>query len=73
VARRAWKEVLRPVFERHEVQYAEVPDDKQAAQSFRIDRRWFRGAEVDRLSLEEARENCRNLGGLDNGGGTGVE
>jgi len=50
------EEVGRPVFERHEVQYAEVPDDKQAAQFFRIDRRWFRGAEVDRLSLEEARE-----------------
>jgi hypothetical protein len=50
------EEVGRPVFERHEVQYAEVPDDKQAARSFRIDRRWFHGAEVDRLSLEEARE-----------------
>jgi hypothetical protein len=50
------EEVGRPVFERHEVLYAEVPDDKQAAQSFRIGRRWFRGADVDRLSLEEARE-----------------
>jgi DNA-binding PadR family transcriptional regulator len=51
------EEVGRPVFERHEIQYTEIPlDDKQAAQSFRIDGRWFRGAEVDRLSLEEARE-----------------
>ena len=50
------EEVGRPVFERHEVQYAEVPGDKHAAQSFRIEGRWFRGAEVDRLSLEEARE-----------------
>ena len=48
--------VGRPVFERHEVQYNERRDDKQAAQSFRIEGAWFRGAEVDRLSLEEARK-----------------
>jgi hypothetical protein len=50
------EEVGRPVFERHEVQYVEVRDYRQAAETFRIEGRWFRGAEVDRLSLEEARE-----------------
>ena len=50
------EEVGRPVFERHEVQYTERPDDEQTAESFRIEGAWFRGAEVDRLSLEEARK-----------------
>ena len=46
--------VAKPIFERHEIQYRERCDDRQTAASFRND--WFRGAEVDRLSLEEARE-----------------
>jgi hypothetical protein len=50
------EEVGRPVFERHGVQYTERRDDRQTAESFRIERSWLRGAEVDRLSLEEARE-----------------
>jgi hypothetical protein len=50
------EEVGRPVFERHEVRYTERRDDKQTAESFRIEGSWLRGAEVDRLSLEEARE-----------------
>jgi hypothetical protein len=50
------EEVGRPVFERHEVQYTERRDDKQTTESFRIEGSWLRGAEVDRLSLEEARE-----------------
>jgi hypothetical protein len=49
-------EVAKPVFERREIQYRERRDDKQTAESFRIDGSWLRGAEVDRLSLEEARE-----------------
>jgi hypothetical protein len=47
-------EVATPVFERHEVQYKERRDDKPS--SFRKKGSWFRGAEVDQLSLEEARE-----------------
>src|SRR5260221_11042334 len=47
-------EVAGPVFERHEVQYKERRDDKPS--SFRKKGSWFRGAEVDQLSLEEARE-----------------
>jgi hypothetical protein len=47
-------EVARPVFERHEVQCKERCDDKPS--SFRKNMSWFRGAEVDQLSLEEARE-----------------
>jgi len=47
-------EVARPVFERHEVQYKERRDDKPS--SFRKKGSWFRGAEVDQLSLDEARE-----------------
>ena len=47
-------EVATPVFERHEVQYKERRDDKPS--SFRKNMSWFRGAEVDQLSLEEARE-----------------
>jgi hypothetical protein len=47
-------EVARPVFERHEGQCKERRDDKPS--SFRKNMSWFRGAEVDQLSLEEARE-----------------
>jgi hypothetical protein len=47
-------EVAKPVFERHEVQYSERRDDRQTA--FRKEGAWFRGAEVDQLSSEEARE-----------------
>ena len=54
-------EVIRPVFERHEVQYTERPADKQIGESFRIEGSWFRGAEVDRLSLEEAREIAETM------------
>jgi hypothetical protein len=50
------KEVAKPVFERHEVQYTERRGQKQTAKSFRAEGSWLRGAEVDRLSLEEARE-----------------
>src|SRR5260221_13189605 len=49
------EEVGKPVFERHEIPYTERRDDKQATESFRSEGRWLRGAEVDRLSLEEAR------------------
>jgi hypothetical protein len=48
------EEVAKPVFERHEIQYRERRGDRET--SFRIDGSWFRGAEVDRLSLEEAQE-----------------
>jgi len=47
-------EVAKPIFERHEVQYKERRDDMPT--SFRKEEGWFRGAEVDRLSLEEAQE-----------------
>ena len=47
-------EVAKPVFEKHEVQYKERRDDRPT--SFRREGSWFRGAEVDLLSLEEARE-----------------
>jgi hypothetical protein len=47
-------EVATPVFERHEIQYKERRDDKPS--SFRKKGSWFRGVEVDQLSLEEARE-----------------
>src|SRR5262249_36067956 len=46
-------EVAKPVFERHEVQYRERRDDRPT--SFQKEGSWLRGAEVDRLSLEEAR------------------
>ena len=49
------EEVAKPVFERHEIPYTERRDDKQTTESFRSEGRWLRGAEVDRLSLEEAR------------------
>jgi len=47
-------EVAKPIFEKHEVQHEERHDDRPA--SFRKEGSWYRGAEVDRLSLEEARE-----------------
>ena len=47
-------EVTKPIFERHEVQHKERGADRPT--SFRKEEGWFRGAEVDRLSLEEARE-----------------
>jgi hypothetical protein len=47
-------EVAIAVFERHEIQYRERRGDRET--SFRIDGSWFRGAEVDRLTLEEAQE-----------------
>ena len=47
-------EVAKPAFERHEIQYRERRDGRQT--SFRNEGSWFRSAEVDRLSLEEARE-----------------
>jgi hypothetical protein len=50
------EEVAKPVFERHEIPYGERHDDSQTAASFRMKGSWMRGAEVDRLSLEEARE-----------------
>jgi len=49
-------EVAKPVFERHEIPYTERRDDKRTTGSFRSAGRWLRGAEVDGLSLEEARE-----------------
>src|SRR5260370_8672081 len=49
------EEVAKPVFERHEIPYTERRDDKQTTGSFRSEGRGLRGAEVDRLSLEEAR------------------
>jgi hypothetical protein len=50
------EEVVRPIFERHEVQYKERRDDRQTAQFSRTNGRWLHGAEVDRLSLEEAQQ-----------------
>ena len=50
------EEVGKPIFERHEIEYTERRDDKQTTGSFRMEGSWLRGAEVDRLSLEEARE-----------------
>ncbi len=50
------EEVAKSVFERHEIPYTERRDDKQTTGSFRSEGSWLRGAEVDRLSLEEARE-----------------
>ncbi len=49
------EEVAKTVFERHEIPYTERRDDKQTTGSFLSEERWLRGAEVDRLSLEEAR------------------
>jgi hypothetical protein len=49
------KEVAKPVFETHDIQYWEQGDDRKTIGSFRIEGNWFRGAEVDRLSLDEAR------------------
>lgn len=50
------EDVSNPIFERHEIQYTERGDDQRVAGSFLPERGWLRGAEVDRLSLEEARE-----------------
>jgi hypothetical protein len=50
------EEVAKPVFEKHEILHTERRDDKQTTGSFRSEGRWLRGAEVDRLSLEEAHE-----------------
>ena len=47
-------EVAKAIFERHEIQYRERRDDRPT--SFQKEASWFRGTEVDRLSLEEARE-----------------
>jgi hypothetical protein len=47
-------EVAELIFEKHEVQYREKRGDWST--SFRKEGSWFRGAEVDLLSLEEARE-----------------
>src|SRR5260370_33154729 len=49
-------EVAKPVFDRHEIPYREWRDDKRTTGSLRSAGRWLRGAEVDGLSLEEARE-----------------
>jgi hypothetical protein len=46
------EQVSNPIFERHEIQYAERGDTG----SFLPEQGWLRGAEVDRLSLEEAQE-----------------
>jgi hypothetical protein len=48
-------EVAKPVFERHEIPYTERRDDKHTTGSFQSAGTWLRGAEVDGLSLEEAR------------------
>ena len=50
------EEVGRPIFERHEVRYNERRPDKETAQFSRTNGRWLQGAEVDRLSLEEAQQ-----------------
>src|SRR5260370_3484495 len=50
------EEVAKPVFERHEIQYRERGDDRKTTGSFRSQGTWLRGAEVDRLSLEEVQE-----------------
>lgn len=47
-------EVAGLIFEKHQVQYRERRGDRPT--SFRKAGSWFRGAEVDLLSLEEARE-----------------
>ena len=47
-------EVAKPIFKKHEVQYKQRRDDRPI--SFQKEGSWFRGAEVDRLSQEEARE-----------------
>ena len=49
-------EVVKPVFEKYEIQYTERLKGSQASESFRVAGVWVRGAEVDRLSREEARE-----------------
>ena len=49
------EEVAKPAFEKHEIPYTERRHDNQTTGSFRSEGRWLRCAEVDRLSLEEAR------------------
>jgi len=46
------EDVSNPIFEKHGIEYAERGD----AGSFLPEQGWLRGAEVDRLSLEEAQE-----------------
>ena len=50
------EEVGRPVFERHEVQYAKRSVVAHDTEVLRAEGAWLRGVEVDRLSREEARE-----------------
>jgi len=50
------EEIAKPIFERHEIQYTERPDDKRTDESFRAPGSWFRRTDVDGLSLEEARD-----------------
>jgi hypothetical protein len=37
------EEVGKPVFERHEIEYTDRPDDKQTSGSFRVDGSWLHG------------------------------
>jgi hypothetical protein len=55
------EEVGKPVFKRHEVDYTERLADPQTTESFPIEGSWLRGADVDRLSLEEAQEIAETL------------
>ena len=48
------EEIAKPVFERHQIQYIKRINDHETAESFRKEGGWFHGAEVDRLTLEEA-------------------
>lgn len=50
-----------PVFKMHEVDYRERLADRQTLESFPIEGTWLRGADVDRLSLEEAQEIAASL------------
>jgi hypothetical protein len=50
------EEVVKSVFEKYEVQFTERLKASQATDSFMVAGAWLRGAEVDRLSREEARE-----------------
>lgn len=50
------EDVSNPIFEKHEIRYTERGEDQRVAGSFLPGRGWLRGAEVDRLSLEEAQE-----------------
>lgn len=46
--------MVKPVFDKHQIDYTERINDEQTRESFRTEGAWFRGTEVDRLSLEEA-------------------